>query len=303
MRRVILHVGLQKTGTTSIQYWLRDHEALLAAHGLRFPRGWLHLNTHVELSLTLTRPDRMTQGRLRGDEWRDPDWCTDVLEQIVDDLERHADVCTILSNEDVSLFRYDEEFAALRGLLGDALIVIYHRTPADFLASLAAHYSKAGMAGLSPYPDAFNYCAPDSWLGRYDERIAPWRRHFSQVLVRDYDVLTARDGSVIPSFLRMCNLPVLDAQAYRLQRRCDPVPRLPGNRAFELPFGSSPFELFDGVVIAHARATTEGVRRAFLNQRIAADGVLVPRCATASSEHPRDEHCADRNADEAEKLE
>lgn len=231
MPRPLLHVGFQKTGTTSIQYWLRDHEALLAEHGYRFPRGWLHLNTHVELSLCLTRLDRMTQGRLRGDEWRDRLWREDVLGQIMCDLDTHVRGMTLLSNEDLSLLRYDSEFEHLRYLIGDAAIVIYLRRPSEFLSSLAAHYSKAGMAGLSDDPEAFNYVGPGSWLADYWPRVALWRKWFTRVRVLDYDRECALDGSIIPSFCRILGLPFpADAERYRLQRRYDAVPRLPGNR-------------------------------------------------------------------------
>jgi hypothetical protein len=242
MSGVLLHVGFQKTGTTSIQYWLRDHSALLAEHGFRFPRGWLHLNTHVELSLCLTRPDRMTQGRLRGDEWRDETWRRFVLWQIIEDLNSHVRGMTILSNEDLSLFRHEDEFEALRRVIGDAAIIMYLRRPDDFLASLRAHYAKDSMAGPSSDPDAFNYTEPGSWVARYEDRVEMWRRYFTRVRVLDYDVQVQRDGSVIPSFLRLIGVPVpADALAYRLQRRNDPVPRLRGNRwANGLGFGESP---------------------------------------------------------------
>ena len=244
MSNILLHVGFQKTGTTSIQYWLRDHERVLAEHEMRFPRAWLHLNTHVELSLTLTRLSRMTQGRMRGDEWRDPNWRASVHKQVRDDLAAHPNELTILSNEDLSLLRYDDEIVRVRELLGDAVIVAYLREPSEFVASLAAHYSKPTMAGLSDDPDAFNHVTPDSWLCRYEERIALWRRHFSRVRTLDYDAATARDGSVIPSFLRLLHVPVTtDAGLYRMQRRSDPVPRLPGNRHYGLRFGEP---LIDG---------------------------------------------------------
>ena len=131
--KVVLHIGFQKTGTTSIQYWLRDHEALLGEYGVRFPRGWLRLNTHFELSLCLTRLDRMTQGRLRGDEWRDRLWREDVLGQIMCDLYTHARGTTLLSNE-TCLLRYDGEFEHLRDLSA-----MRHRDlparPSEFLSS------------------------------------------------------------------------------------------------------------------------------------------------------------------------
>jgi len=237
---VLLHIGLHKTGTTSIQYYLRDHELLLAAHGVRFPRGYLRLNNHFELPLTLLRSDRMMNGRLRADEWRDPAWCARLLAQVDDDLAHHRDEVTILSAEDLSLFRYDDEVAPLRALVGDAEVVAYLRRPEDFLASMGAHYCKPGMAGLSEDPDAYNYVRPGSWRADYDTLLALWRRHFSTVTTLDYDAVTERDGTVVPSFLRLLGIdPPEDVDGYRLNRRADAIPRAEGNRLTSgLPFGS-----------------------------------------------------------------
>jgi len=238
--------AFHKTGTKSIQYWMRDHEDLLAEHRIRFPRGWLRLNHHVELSLTLMRQERLSSARLRGDEWRDRAWRLDVLDQIADDLERHRDWTTILSDEALSMFRYDDELAPLRELVGDAEVVAWLREPADFLASMAAHYCKEGMPGLSDDPDAFNYTRSDSWLVDYDALLDGWLWHFDRVRVASYDEETARDGTVIPSFLRRLGLPEWQiwqsgADRYELNRRADATPRAEGNRmTCGLPFGATP---------------------------------------------------------------
>jgi hypothetical protein len=235
---VVLHIGLCKTGTTSIQHCLRDHEELLAEHGVRVPRGWLLLNNHFELPLTLMRLDRMSVARSRADEWRNARWRWNVLGQVVDDLIAHRDELTILSAEALSLFRYDDELEVLGAIVGDAEVVAYLRRPEDFLASLAGHYAKAGMPGLSSDPEAFNYLAADSWRADYDKLLALWRRHFSRVTTISYDAVTERDGSVVPSFFRRLDVPVpWDVMAYRLNRRPDPIPRVAGNRARGLRFG------------------------------------------------------------------
>lgn len=229
--KVVLHIGFSKTGTTSIQHWLRDHEGLLSEYGVRFPRGWLRLNNHFELPLTLMRPDRMMHGRTRGDEWRDPKWRSSVLQQVYDDVQAHSNEVTILSAEVLSQLRYDDEVLPLRLLLGDAQVVAYLRNKDDYLASLAAHYCKPGMPGLSDDPEAYNHVTPDSWVADYDALLAPWRACFSRVATIDYDAVTAFEGSVIPSFLRSLGLPVTsDVFSYHLNGRTDPIPRVEGNR-------------------------------------------------------------------------
>lgn len=235
---VILHIGFHKTGTTSIQVWMRDHEAVLAEHGIRFPRGWLDLNVHFELPICLLRQDRMMSGRRRGEEWRDPNWRAHVLHQVAADLEAHRDEVTVLSAEDLCLFRYDDEIRPLRELVGDAEVIAYLRSSKPFRASLAAHLCKPGGPGLSDDPDAYNYLRDDSWRVDYETLLDGWQKHFTHVWTPSYEHRVARDGSVIPSFLARLGVPATpDVAWYRMNRRGDPVPKVEGNRAIGLRFG------------------------------------------------------------------
>jgi hypothetical protein len=241
--RVVLHIGFEKTGTKSIQYWLRDHESQLAEVGARFPRGWLRLNCHQEFPLALMRLDRLCSPREQGDEWRDADWRTDVCWQISNDLSSHRDEITVYSSENLDLLRYDDEFASLRALVGDAEIVAYVRQPDRWLAALRSQYEhKNGQERtLSSDPDAYDYLAPDSWRLDYDRLLAGWADWFSKVTVIDYDAVTERDGSVIPSFLRLLGWPGLGLGAYHLNSRNEITPRTEGNRFTNgLCFGEAP---------------------------------------------------------------
>ena len=240
----MLHIGFEKTGTKAIQYWLRDHEDLLAEHSLRFPRGWLRLNVHQELPLCLMRLDRLCSPRELGDEWRDARWRSDVLDQIAVDLAAHRNERTVLSSENLDLLRYDVEFAALRALVGDAEIVAYLRYEPEWVEALRWQYLHKNAPGrtLSDDRDAYNYLGPDTWRSDYDTLLSGWRRWFSRVKVMYYDFAVAAEGSVIPSFLRYLRLPVVDVGGYNLNRRGEPTPRDPGNRTYGLAFGTGTTE-------------------------------------------------------------
>jgi hypothetical protein len=244
---VLLHIGLFKTGNQSIQSFLRNHERLLAAHNARFPRGWLRLNCHLEPHMVFLRGDRLSSARVKGDEWKDPHWCADVVAQIRADLDRHPDELTVLSGEHNSLFRFDDEFERLRDLVGDATIVVYLRNRLDWLASLRDELEKYSDVGTTKTdPDAYNYIEPDSWLVDYDERLKTWRRWFSDVRVIDYDEVRDRDGGVIPSFLRQLGITpnsyvTADANLYWLNRRGTlNEGRVPGVRWIGGRFGDDP---------------------------------------------------------------
>jgi hypothetical protein len=242
--RPVCHIGTYKTGTSSLQRFLRDHELLLAAHGYRFPHGWLRRDNHLELHLALMRSDRLSTPRSRKGEWREPGFRAALIHQIRDDLARRGQrVTTIYSGEDNSLLRYDDEIGALRRLIGDAHIVVYWRNRDDWIMSLTDQLLKAGV-GLSDDPDAFNYVRADSWQLDYAARTVAWARHFTTVTAIDYDRAVAEDGSVIPSFLRGLGIdaPVdCDAPEYWMNRRGEREQRVDGNRwTNDLSFGAHP---------------------------------------------------------------
>lgn len=260
---VVLHVGFEKTGTKAIQYWLRDHERLLAQHGLRFPRGWLRLNCHQELPLTLMRLNRLCSPRELGDDWRDERWRTDVLRQVSDDLDAHRDVTTVLSSENLDLLRYDDEFSALRELVGDARIVVYLRDPASWLEALRDQYLHKNGPGrsLSSDRDAYNYLEPDTWRVEYETLLDGWFQWFTHVRIERYNRLVSYEGSVIPSFCRILGVPVVDVDGYNMNQRGHATPRAPGNRSVGLRFGQTEGSS-DAVSVStaagvHARSASE----------------------------------------------
>ena len=57
--RVLLHVGTHKTGTTSLQHFLRDEGDLLASVDAAYPPGFAIPTAHAELPLLAVRPERI----------------------------------------------------------------------------------------------------------------------------------------------------------------------------------------------------------------------------------------------------
>lgn len=203
---MVLHIGLHKTGTTSIQSYLREHERELADRGMRFPKGWLQRNCHFELPIALLRQYRLTPSREKGVEWKDADWCADVVRQVARYLDAHRGERTILSCEEFSFFRYDDEFTRLRAIVGDPEIILFRRDVDAWLASLCAEQHKIGF-GFSENPDAYNCVERRAWIADHEAREMLWRRWFSKVTVYDYDELVARDGTVLPQFCEHLGVP------------------------------------------------------------------------------------------------
>lgn len=203
MKRAILHLGTHKTGTTSIQHFLRDHLGEPA-----FPIWPGPEANHSALAHAMARPGRLVDRFSRG--------YADVIEAIPDkvreDLERVDDL-VVLSGEALSLLRYEDEIERVAAFFdGFALeVVMYTRRPEDFLR---AYLFTIRLLGSEPSddPDSIHYVEPDSWLVDCSERLDIWGR-FAQVTHIDFDEVVARDGSVIPSFAALVGL---DPVEYRL---------------------------------------------------------------------------------------
>jgi hypothetical protein len=199
-RRLFVHIGTHKTGTTSFQHWLREHEKEL---GQRFDLGVYQgaFPNNREVGLACARPERSLP--TRGiDQWVDPEWRRHVATLVSAQLARDEDL--VLSAEALSFLRHDDEIARFRDYLNDreTLIIVALRNPQDFLRSWAGHLTRGGYE-LSNDPTSFAYVEPDSWLADYDGLIRSWRKFFGESRVRivNYDDSLDKFGSVIPALM------------------------------------------------------------------------------------------------------
>jgi hypothetical protein len=202
----LLHIGTHKTGTTSIQHFLRQHVGVPS-----YPMGLLHPDSHSELAGIAARRERADM-LTTAPQWVDDSGREQVARhvraQVTSDVER-----LIYSSENLSLLCHADEVAAVMHLLRgrDVQVVMYTRNPRDFLASYDFTIRLFGLAPPSR-PDAINDVSPGSWLVDYQQRIDLWAQH-APVTVIDYDEVVARDGSVIPTFAGLLGIEPVD---YRL---------------------------------------------------------------------------------------
>lgn len=201
--RAILHIGTHKTGTTSLQHFLRTHdETLLAGVGACYPPGFLLRESHSELPLVAARPDRLWPARIRLPEVRRRTWVEAAAAHVRRVVASDAPLL-VLSHEDLSYLREDDELDALAALLEGrhVQVVAYMREAPDFLRSYAEQLTAAGFE-LSEDTSSFAYVGADSWLvdrssllDAYGSRFGP-----SNVTAIPFEEAVGRDGSVIPSF-------------------------------------------------------------------------------------------------------
>jgi hypothetical protein len=205
-RRFVVHAGIHKTGSKSIQAFLEQFRTRLLEQGVGFYSGLYSSRNHVELHAAAMRIDRASPFKVRTGFVPDDAFCLRVRERIRNFVAASDRRSYVFSAEGLSYLRYEDEMERFRALFpdGDIQIVMYLRKPADFLKSYAAEMGKHPVA--EPVDrDSFAYVGADSWLLDYEDRVERFRRAFeaANVTVIDYDDEVRRHGNVIPSFLRV----------------------------------------------------------------------------------------------------
>jgi hypothetical protein len=210
-RQIVLHIGTHKTGTTSLQQFLRDHaDTLLADAGVDYPPGLVIPTAHAELPLLAIRPERLWPARIRLPETQEPAWLAAAERHVGEVLATSRRPVLMLSHEDLSYVRFDDELARLRALLGTSPVhvVVFLREQRSFLESYRAQLVATGFE-LSGDPTSFAYVEPDSWLVDHAGLVDGYRRTFgaTSVEVVDYQSVVDRHGSIIPTVAERLGIP------------------------------------------------------------------------------------------------
>ncbi len=198
-REIILHAGMSKTGSTSIQANCRRHAQVLSEHGIRYPRFKFGMQTFSNHSVPLAvmvsaNPGQYALGLQRRYGDRVGELVEDCRRQFQVVLDEPGDTL-LLSSERVAGFS-EEDLLLLRRLLGrhtERLRVwLYLRSPTDVLVGILQERAKAGAS-----PD------PGAVVGRARTRFSLMKRVFAKELeVWDFHAAARAPGGLVQDFFR-----------------------------------------------------------------------------------------------------
>lgn len=201
MAKIFLHIGLEKTGSTSIQKFCELNKNLLIKRNVLFASGFFGRSNHVELTTAFC-------GEKNAGFLRKPVCVKKFIGSLREFILINKDVDIIFSNEHLSSRIHSEK--ALRELMevllvgGHKLVVIcYIRNPADWLVSSYIEAVKSGY-----YGSAHNYFKMEGPVMPFDSSardiggiLLRWKKVFSRHDVNFFSFDSAKKIGLIQHFI------------------------------------------------------------------------------------------------------
>jgi hypothetical protein len=221
-RRLFLHAGTHKTGTTSIQAMLRDAGETIAHAGIKvvldLPGATMmptncNAVSHAFIRDTVFSPTRINK-RI-APRFGEAETIRHLMTQLADSRFETL----LMSSECFCYMRTRTERKHLeRHLAGFELRpFLYFRNDAGWRKSWDSQMAKEPYVTTfrRRFPEKFDF---DDWYFDRDAIVSFWRGVSTDAVFLDYDKEVAEKGSVIPSFLDFVGLPQSLAGDYFLNR-------------------------------------------------------------------------------------
>lgn len=197
--RLVLHIGMGKTGTSTLQGTLRRNASALAGAGVLYPRGDAYpLKQHQGLMALVTRPERLPRefGAIRDGSAEASQRLAEALwSDIRRQVERTAPDTVVLSYESLLYLPIDDLKRLrrrLEELTSDISVVAYVRHPSTHWLALSQQRVKASSS-INP---------PGKYHNAISNHLATYVDVFDgAVSARAFDREVLEDGCIVADFL------------------------------------------------------------------------------------------------------
>jgi hypothetical protein len=206
-----LHIGTEKTGTTSVQKFFRANREALAGNGIVYPVAPGNQN-HQGLAAAAQDPAR--HGPLRRSmgirkEHEAEQYRGDMMTELAEEFRRKPYRLAVMSGEHCSSrLLEDEEVQWLKDQLAPFFdkiyIVVYIRRQDDYLLSTYSTAVKSGATyGLRLPPDRAIQHRYDHW-----DLLERWARVFGRdaVICRKFERAELKNGDIVDDFLQVVGI-------------------------------------------------------------------------------------------------
>lgn len=190
MKTAIVHIGLPKTGTTSLQFLLGENRLKLKRQGADFFLGSLAANryNHGELYLSVLRDGVTTFGTQKHSFDKANLW-EQTRARIHNFITRSRARTLLFSSEGLSFLRTPTELSQLRELFPndvDFKIFIVERQADEWLESWRRQIVSNPKRTLSSDPRSALYVEKDTWLIDFEGLKDVYDREFGEITTFQY---------------------------------------------------------------------------------------------------------------------
>ncbi len=211
---LILHIGTEKTGTTTIQEFLHLNRDLLANNGIYFPKS-IGIRNHRPLALWCL-PNEKDDAYLRinnlTENTQRKNWREDILakfEKEISGLKPEIKLVIISSEHLSSLLNHPSEIETLKNFLNkwftDIKIVIYLRRQDRLVVSRYNTACKVGfiVKSILPHPAKLRHFV------NYQNLLGKWSSIFGKesITPRIFNPAEFINHDLLQDFIRVCKLP------------------------------------------------------------------------------------------------
>ena len=221
--RTIIHIGQHKTGTTSIQHYLRGNKASLAKQGLYVPdtvAGFTNV-THGILSVYSLGKKRFSPAKDRLLASRTPLFFWSLGEKLKSDIAQHyqrakEEGCkdVIWSSEGLYLLNSESEYKKLIDLFSayssEMIVVCCFRETESFRTSYMKQLEK-NFISFSQDRDSHRYVERDSWLFDYERKKKLLSKLFDDLIFFAYT-----PDDMVGKFMSLIGYPADESEKFRL---------------------------------------------------------------------------------------
>jgi hypothetical protein len=205
-RTCFLHIGTEKTGTTSIQNFLSKNRSRLKKQGIIYPRSPGNQN-HTDLTVYALADERQSGGIRRhsgvASSEQLPGFRDRLQAKLDSELQNSRASTIIFSNEHLSSRLANEiEIARVKELCercaAQTKVIVYLRNQVDYIVSSFGTTVKSGSTRKFPFPLNKRRIRTMDYMALLE----PWRKIFGRgnMIVRRFDPSDFVEGDLLLDF-------------------------------------------------------------------------------------------------------
>ena len=212
-KHLFIHIGTEKTGTTSIQDTLYQNYDILKLKNILYPRAF-KMQNHVGFCVSFQNKKSELNAVVQSGT--DEESLALYRQQLFNDLNEEIDISgvsrVIISNEHLhSRIMNENELEAIKNWadenFDEVTIICYIRKQVDLALS---HYStqiKSGGVSDTILPDLSNGIP---YYYDYKRILSLWSKYFPKIICREFSKNTLLNGNVVEDFLSLFDVQIND---------------------------------------------------------------------------------------------